>query len=177
MKPDLFNQLQATCDIAGLKCSIEPASEQSPVPQMNVLVHVDERGRSYVVRVLADMVPRDPDAPAPRTQAVDMALVLPFPVAAQAMSDTLRLLNAINLGAVIGAFALSEPDLLVVLRHCWHAPPEDIDARHVLALIDLITFHVTDSAPIIEEVASGSHRYDDIIAATRASMANTGVSS
>ncbi len=175
MTTDFFNQLQAACELAGRNSWIEPATEDSPVPQMHVLAHVDAQGRNYLVRLLADLEPQAEGAPALRTRMVDMALILPFPVAVRALPDTTRLLNAINLGGLIGAFALSEVDAVVLLHHTWHAPLAEIDAGHALALLDLLVYHATDAAPMIEQVASGAGGFDDIATAVQTRLREAGV--
>jgi len=149
---------------------MEPIEGDPAVEQMHVLVHVDERGRNYLVRLLADLSALPAGAPPRATRFVDMALILPFQVEAAANVEVLRLLNAVNLGGLIGAFALSELDRVVLVRHTWHAPLEDIKASSAFALLQLLALSARETGPMIEQVATGAIRFDEIVSAVRTQL-------
>jgi hypothetical protein len=171
MSNTLFAQLQAACELASFPCWIEPAAEESSMEQMHVLLHVDEQERNYMARL---MLVADATAPADTIALLDMALIFPFPVESSRMADTARLASALNLSSLIGAFAVAEADKVVTLRAPWHAPLADMNAAHVMPLLDMLRYNATESAEIIEKVASGALAFDEVLDTVRAAVAQAG---
>jgi hypothetical protein len=167
----LFAQLEAACKLASLPCWIEPASEDAPFDQMHVLLHVDDNDRNFMARL---MLVSDSDAPPESIALLDMALIFPFPVQADRIADTARLTSALNLASLIGAFAVAEADKVVTLRATWHAPLADMDAAHVMPLLDMLRYNATESAGILEQVASGSVAYADVLDTVRTAVEQAG---
>jgi hypothetical protein len=160
----LFAQLQAACELAAYPHWVEPATDDAPFDQMHVLLHVDDNDRNFMARL---MLVSDSDATPESIALLDMALIFPFPVQADRIADTARLTSALNLASLIGAFAVAEADKVVTLRAAWHAPLADMDAAHVMPLLDMLRHNALESSPIIEKVASGALAYDDVLASVR----------
>lgn len=165
-----FSQLQKVCELAGWKAWIEPPEEGALLAVMYVLVHVDDQGRNYLIRLVADPEPAAEGGEPSGTRLVEMVLILPFQVQATAVPDTVRLLNAINLAGLIGSFALHEADRLVVLRFAWHVTWADLNPAHAHPLLQRMDYHVRECAPGIEQVAKGLVDYEQVLAAVGQEM-------
>ncbi|MPM75627.1 hypothetical protein SDC9_122621 [bioreactor metagenome] len=172
MAHPLFAKLQASCELLGWKSWIEEAQSADDIAQMHVLIHVDDQVRNYVVRLL---VSGDDAADASSMQLLDLAVILPFRVADGALADTARLLASINLANVIGAFALSEADRVVILRYGWHAVASELQPNRVVRLLDMFDYQCQDSAALIEQVATGAVTFDQIGQAVRELTSAEGV--
>lgn len=171
MSNSLFTQLQAACELASLPCWIEPADAESTLDQMHVLLHVDEQDRNYMARL---MLIADATAPADTIALLDINLIFPFPVQPSRIADTARLASALNLSSLIGAFAVAEADKVVTLRAPWHAPLADMNAAHVMPLLDMLRYNAIESTQVIEKVASGALAFDEVLDTVRAAVAQAG---
>jgi hypothetical protein len=167
MNTPLFAQLKAACEIAAYPSWVEPATDDAPIAQMHVLLHVDDNDRNFMARL---MVICDDQAAPDSIALLDMALIFPFPVQADRIADTARLTCALNLASHIGAFAVAEADKVIMLRAPWHAPLADMNAAHVMPLLDRLRANALESAPLLEQVASGALPFDEVLASVRAAL-------
>lgn len=157
-----FYDIKSLLEKTNFKCEILPASDKIPVDQLIVDLGPDEqdRVRLLVIRTaVQDLSSQDfllgTTSPIRKYQEIQLHVVLPFLVNMENIPDTARLILLFNKGIELPGFELSEIDQIVVFRHAFVAPEDDLDERILLSLVGMIQVLLQTFAQTLEAVATG----------------------
>lgn len=166
MNPNLFQQMQSFCNEAGWSTKLDLANEQQPFHALHIVVPSAADDSKYEVRLIGMSMPGPGDEKS--VDAIDMMMTLPFEVEPEQFSDTTRLLSALNAHSTLGFFCLSEIDGRIAQRLPWTAPRPNVQAGHLIPMLKSFVDTGIELRMFIEPIATGSQRYDELLAQARA---------
>ncbi|HEY9840101.1 MAG: YbjN domain-containing protein [Candidatus Sericytochromatia bacterium] len=171
-----FSRLAGVLQQLGLPAMLIPASDESPVEQL--LVSIDEatppdQDSRYVLQMffpsdvaeaarLAASQPPNED----ETAILQFMMSLGMQVPPDRQLEVYRLMSLFNRMLPVGAFDLTEEDV-VYLRYALLADTKtDITIPQVVEVLELLGFFVPHMAPAIAAVLSGEQTREQAIEAT-----------
>lgn len=169
-----LNDIRALLEKTNFKCEILPASDQIPIDQLVVGLGPDEQDRvRYLVIRTAEQDLSSQDtllgitSSARRYCEIQFHVVLPFRVNIENIPDTARLILLLNKGMELPGFELSEVDQIVLYRHAFVVPEDDLDERIVLSLVGMVQVLLQAFTQPLEIVATGQQSLQAVLESVR----------
>lgn len=144
--------------------------EKHPIPFLAIHLGQDQEGRERILTIKSQeqlmgqqMVPHQSKGSKPIIH-LDFVLEYPFKFKPETTKDLASLLHFINHESAVTGYGMDEVELRIYYRYHMFSLEEGVDRKALVSIVGLILFFYDLYGKTIEQVATGSITFNDLIA-------------